>query len=229
MRYLPVLVFVCLIGTLSAQEDINVADPDLKYLEDQFYLGTTFNIIFEEPEGVTQRNLSYGLMGGFIKDIPLNAKRNVGFGIGLGYAINSYYTNLLATETDTGIEYSIIGSQLDFKRNKIETHSLEVPIEFRWRTSDPIRYKFWRIYGGVKLGYVFSGRSKFVSDTQKIAFSNEDVREFQYGLILNIGYSTFNIHVYYAMHDLMDAGVTTVDGARLGMVPFNIGLIFYIL
>ena len=229
MRFLLGLLFVCLVYNLKAQEDINLVSPDEKYLEDQFYLGATFNILFEEPQGVTQRNLSYGLMGGFIKDIPVNARRNIGFGIGLGYAINSYYTNLRATETANGIEYSIIDGQVDFKRNKIETNAIEIPIEFRWRTSDPVSYRFWRIYGGVKLGYVFSGRSKFVSDNEKIAFSNGDVREFQYGLILNIGYSTFNIHAYYSLHDLMNAGVTTVDGDRLGFVPFNIGLIFYIL
>ena len=229
MRFLFVLVFLGLITSLCAQEEINADNPDTRYLEDQFYLGTTFNILFFELVGVTQRNLSYGLMGGFIKDIPVNAQRNVGFGIGLGYAINSYYTNLRATETASGIEYSIIGNDVNFKRNKIETHSIEMPLEFRWRTSDPVSYRFWRIYGGVKLGYVFSGRSKFVSDDEKIAFSNEDVRSFQYGLILNIGYSSFNIHAYYALHDLMDAGVTTTDGDRLGLVPFNIGLIFYIL
>lgn len=229
MRFLLVLIFLSLVTSLYAQEDINAQNPDTQYLEDQFYLGTTFNILFEEPDGVTQRNLSYGLMGGFIKDIPVNAQRNVGFGIGLGYAINSYYTNLRATETATGIEYSIIGNDVNFKRNKIETHSIEMPIEFRWRTSDPISYRFWRIYGGVKLSYVFSGRSKFVSDTEKIAFSNGDVRSFQYGLMLNIGYSSFNIHAYYSLQDLMNAGVTTVDGDRLGLVPFNIGLIFYIL
>ena len=213
----------------NAQEDSLLMEPDYKYLEDQFYLGTTFNILFEEPQGVTQRSLSYGLFGGIIKDIPVNADRNIGFGLGLGYAINSYYTNLLATETVDGIEYSIIGSDVSFKRSKIETHTVEVPIEFRWRTSNAISHKFWRIYTGVKLGYVFSGRSKFVSDTQRTSFSNGDLNKFQYGLIFSFGYNTFNFHAYYALHELFKSGTTTVDGDSLGMVPLHIGLIFYIL
>lgn len=229
MRYLFFCVCSIFLISSNAQEDPIIMEPDYKYLEDQFYLGTTFNILFERPEGVTQRGLSWGLFGGFIKDIPVNEDRNIGFGLGLGYAINSYSTNLLATQSADGIEYSVIGSQDSFKRSKIETHTLELPIEFRWRTSDAISHKFWRIYTGVKLGYVFSGRSKFVSDAEKIAFSNDDITKFQYGLMFSFGYNTFNFHAYYALHDIFDSGTTTVEGDRLGLAALHIGLIFYIL
>ena len=229
MRYLILIIGLCSLTPIFSQVDSIPIPPDHKYLEDQFYLGITYNALFEEPDGVTQRSLSYGLLGGFIKDLPLNKNRNVGLGIGLGYSLNSYYTNLLATETADGIEYSIIGNQISFKRSKIETHTLEVPIEFRWRSSTAISHKFWRVYGGLKLGYVFSGRSKFVTDDDKIAFSNEDIREFQYGLIFSFGYNTFNFHAYYSLQDLFDDGTQTVDGDRLGMVPLHVGIIFYIL
>ena len=229
MRYLVLALCFLVYISLSAQEDVSLPAPDDKYLEDQFYLGVTYNILLERPEGVSMRSLSYGLFGGFIKDLPVNAARNVGFGIGLGYGINSYYTNLLATQTPDGIEYSIIGRETSFRRSKIETHAIELPVELRWRTSDAYSHKFWRIYTGIKFSYIFSARSKFVSDTERIKFSNNDVREFQYGLMLSIGYNTFNIHLYYALQDLFQAGVTTVDGDRLGFIPFHIGIIFYIL
>ena len=76
--------------------------------------------------------------------------------------VNSYYTNLLVAETDDNRTYTI-DTEGDFKRNKIETHLLELPIEFRWRESTPENYKFWRLYAGVKFGYAFASRSKFVS------------------------------------------------------------------
>lgn len=229
MRYLVFVFFFCLLGSICAQEDGPLLKPDDQYLEDQFYLGVTYNILLNRPEGVGQRSLSYGVFGGFIKDIPINADRNLGFGIGLGYALNSYYTNLLATKTDSGIEYSLISSDSTFRRSKIETHALEMPIEFRWRTSNEISHKFWRIYTGIKLSYVFSARSKFVTDITKTAFSNDDIREFQYGLILSVGYNTFNFHAYYALQELFKDGVTTVDGDQLGFVPLQLGIIFYIL
>ena len=104
-----------------------------------------------------------------------------------------------------------------------------MPIEFRWRSSDAVSHKFWRIYTGIKLGYVFSGRSKFVSNEEKITFTNDDIRKFQYGFILSFGYNTFNFHAYYSLQDLFEDGIQTVDGDRLGFVPLHIGLIFYIL
>jgi hypothetical protein len=212
---------------LCAQQ--NSEGEDLKYLEDQFYLGITYNLILNKPEGVNQSNFSYGLQGGIIKDIPLNSGRNVGIGIGLGYAYNSYYTNLFVNETDTGFEYTILDSDVSYKRNKLDTHVIELPIEFRWRTSTPSDYKFWRVYAGMKLGYIVGSRSKFVSNTEKISFYNTDTRNFRYGVMLNFGYSTFNVHVYYALSNLFNDNVTTVEGTPIEFRPLRIGIIFYIL
>jgi hypothetical protein len=181
------------------------------------------------PTGVEQRNLSYGLQGGFIKDIPLNWDRTLGLGLGLGYGINSYYSNLRAFERASGVEYEILDGTGSYKRNKIETHVLEVPLQIRWRNSTPEEYKFWRVYAGMKFGYVIGSRSKFVSNTEKIVFNNPDISSFQYGLALNFGYNTFNIHAYYSLRSLFKDGVNLPSGAPLNLQPLQIGLIFYIL
>ena len=204
-------------------------EVDRKYLEDQFYLGLTYNFATNLPAGISQRNLSYGLQAGFIKDIPLSYQRNMGIAIGLGYGINSYYTNLLASQQGSDVEYTVLDSDVDFKRNKIATHVLEVPFQFRWRNSTPEEYKFWRIYTGIKMGYVFDGRSKFVSSSERIVFVNKDLRDFQYGLTLNVGYNTFNIHIYYALSSLFNDGVMEQSGEVIEIKPLRVGLIFYIL
>lgn len=214
---------------VAAQVMDSDQSEDRKYLEDQFYLGLTYNFATNLPSGVSQRNLSYGLQGGFIKDIPLSYDRTFGLGIGVGYGINSYYTNLLASQQGEKVEYSILDSEADFKRNKIATHVLEFPVQFRWRNSTPEEYKFWRIYTGIKMAYVFDGRSKFVSSTERIVFVNNDIRDFQYGLTLNVGYNTFNIHIYYAMNSLFKDGLMEQSGEAIEFKPLKVGLIFYIL
>jgi hypothetical protein len=214
---------------LSAQTVSDSANVDAHYLEDQFYVGLTYNFVLNKPKNVTQRSLSYGLMGGFIKDIPLNARRNVAIGLGLGYGVYSYYTNLRASETETGFQYDIHDGSTSFKRNKLETHMIEIPVEFRWRNSTARDYKFWRFYSGIKLGYVVGSRSKLVASTYKDSFYNTDTRNFRYGLMLNFGYNTFNIHAYYALNHLFDDGIRTVDGQNVDFTPLRIGLIFYIL
>ncbi len=214
---------------LYSQEENAAPYWDSNYLEDQFYIGITYNFLLNQPQGVNQQSLSYGIQTGFIKDIPLNRSRTTGIGIGLGYAVNSYYTNLRATQLGDQIIYSILDED-DFTRNKVETHLIESPIEFRWRNSDVTNYKFWRIYTGFKLGYVIGGRSKFVfdEDNSKDSFFNDDLQKFQYGLTFNVGYNTFNIHTYYGLNQLFGDSVRTDQGDAVGLRPLRIGIIFYI-
>ncbi|MFD2604088.1 porin family protein [Euzebyella marina] len=229
MRFLSALSFLFLVCTVQAQIIQDSVEVDDKYLEDQFYLGLTYNFLLDKPDPVNQSNLSYGLQGGLIKDLPLNLRRNVALGIGLGYGYYSYYSNLLSTELDEGFEYSILEDEDVFKRNKIETHMLEMPLQFRWRNSTAESHKFWRIYAGVKLGYLVGGRSKYVPrEGPKETFYNGDIRKFQYGLTFNFGYNTFNLHAYYGLNNLFNDGVL-LNGSPFTIRPLRLGLIFYIL
>ncbi len=220
------LIFFLSFSYLSFAQDS--AQSDDTYLEDQFYLGVTYNFILNKPNDVTQRSLSYGLQGGFIKDLPINSTRTRALGVGLGYAINSYYSSIRATEEQGNILYSRIDNDSDFKRSKIENHLVELPIEYRWRNSTPEEYKFWRIYTGVRLGYVFSGKSKFISKVEKTSFSNDSLRKFQYGLTFNVGWNTFNIHIYYSLSSLFNDNVA-LDNEMIEVKPLRVGFIFYIL
>ncbi|WP_419213737.1 porin family protein [Maribacter sp. X9] len=222
--------FVFLLGLLSifnlsyGQSDSD-SIPGKRYFEDQFYLGLTYNFMLNNAEGTNQRNFSYGLLGGIIKDIPLNASRTRAIGIGVGLALNSYYSNLVANQIGGDIVYSV---QDTIKRSKLETHLLEFPLEFRWRNSTVDDYKFWRLYAGVKAAYVLGARSKFVSNIMKDGFYNTDLGKFQYGITLSFGYNTFNFHAYYALSHLFD-GKAAVNGEILQYKPLRVGLIFYIL
>lgn len=202
---------------------------DSLYREDQFYLGLTYNLLQDLPAGVSQNNFSYGLLLGFIRDIPLNRPRTVAMGIGLGYALNAYYTNLRAIQSGDDIQYIIPGAGVSYKRNKLETHMIELPIELRWRNSTPTSYSFWRIYAGMKLGYIVGSRSKYVTAAFKDTFYNTDTENFQYGLTLSVGYNALNLHMYYGLNGLFEDGVSGPDGLPLEMLPVRIGLIFYIL
>lgn len=229
MRHWPILVLCFFsLNILGAQETPTEFQKSTRYLEDQFYIGLGFNFLLERPTDVVQESLSYNIQTGFIKDIPFNQQRNFGIGLGLGYAANSYYSNMAASENGNSIFYQVLNST-DFKRTKLEVHTIEVPLELRWRTSTIDDYKFWRVYAGLKLGYVFSGRSKWVSDSGTIQFSNDDIQKFQYGLMLNFGYNTWNIHAYYGLNPLLEEGAALESGEAIDISVLRIGVIFYIL
>ena len=228
MKYGILFISLLFSLTLRAQADV-VPDQDQRYREDQFYLGVTYNLLLDLPQRVSQNGLSYGLQSGFIRDFPLNQACTFAIGVGLGYSFNSYYTNLRAIEDGSDIRYEILDGTVDYKRNKLETHIIELPVEIRWRNSTRTDYKFWRIYGGFKLGYIVGTRSKFVTKDFVDSFYNSDSENFRYGLMLNVGYNTFNLHLYYGLNSLFEDGVTISDGQSLEMAPLHLGLIFYIL
>src|SRR5690606_4665146 len=219
--------------TLVAQEETLENDEidvtgGSKYLEDQFYIGLTYNILVDRPSNVSQNNFSNGLQFGFIKDLPLNTRRNVGLGIGLGLAKNSYFSNLQALEVENDIIYEVIGNE-PYRRNKVSLYLIEMPFEFRWRTSTIDSYRFWRVYTGVKLGYAISARSKYVSADEKLNFSNPDIDKFQYGVYFSFGYNTWNFYGYYQLNDLFKDTMIESTGEQIKMRALNIGLMFYIL
>lgn len=228
------LVFcgLSLVNFINAQDSIpSYESIDTKYLEDQFYAGLAYNVLLNKPNGdVIQRNLSYGLQLGFMKDIPINIKRNFGFGLGIGYGTNSYYSNIIAENMSSDITYRLSVEEDQLNRTKFETHAIEFPFELRWRTSNTVDYKFWRIYGGVKAAYLFSRKSKFISDdtTNNLSFTNEDISQWQYGLTLNFGYNTWNIHLYYSLNPLLENSAS-LSGDMIEIRPLRVGVIFYIL
>lgn len=199
-----------------------------KYLEDQFYMGLGYNILLDRPTGVGQTSLSYNLQAGFIKDIPVNEMRNFGIGIGLGYATNSYYSNIVAEQLNNDVIYQIGGVE-GLRRSKFETHALELPFELRWRTSTASDYKFWRIYAGAKLGYVFTGKSRLLTDMDKSGFSNSDIQQIQYGLMLSFGHNTWNVRAYYSLRPLLKDDVVINGGEAIDFRVLRVGLVFYIL
>jgi Outer membrane protein beta-barrel domain len=227
---LAFLFFVISIQFCHTQEEA-VKYVDSLYKEDQFYAGVTYNLIGNKPSNLNQNGFSLGFHLGFIKDIPINKDRDIALGVGLGYSANSFNQNLLISEDVNGnMSFSILNeSNVAFTRNKFSQHLVELPIEFRWRTSTPSEYKFWRIYTGFKMGYVFANTAKFKGDLGTIKYTNiKAFNDFQYGLTLSAGYNTWNLYLYYALNPIF-SNEAQLDGETIDMNAVKIGLMFYIL
>lgn len=203
---------------------------DSLYKEDQFYVGTTYNLLGNTPDGLKQNSFSLGFHLGIIKDIPISKRRNRAIGIGLGYSTNSYIQNMLIQRDNSGsFNYSIIDSDINFTKNKFSEHVLELPIEFRWRSSTVKTYQFWRVYIGMKFGYVFANRSKFIGDIGELKYNNiPDFNDLQYAVTLSLGYNTWNVYLYYGLNPIFDS-TAMLNGRTMDMNAIKIGMMFYIL
>lgn len=176
---------------------------------------------------MSQNGFSSGFHLGFIRDMPINKKRT--FAIGIGYSANSFNQNLLISKDLQGaFNYELLESAT-FTKNKFSNHLIEIPLEFRWRTSTTETYKFWRIYSGFKLGYVLASTSKFNGSPQDIILKKIDhFEKLQYGLTMSIGYNTWNAYVYYALNPIFKKEAM-LNGKSIDINAIKIGLIFYIL
>ena len=227
------LLFIFFISQLvfCQLNDTNKAELYKDYREDQFYASVTYNLLNNKPNGVSQSGFSSGFHLGFIRDMPINERRNFAIGLGLGISSNSYnQKNLLIEDVNNEIALSIIDeSDFNVSKNKFTTYLVEIPLEIRWRTSTATDYNFWRIYTGFKVGYLLYNTTKFKSEEEIKNFSNiNGFNKMQYGLTLSAGYGTWNFHVYYGLNTIFE-DTTKLSGETIDLKSLKVGLIFYIL
>lgn len=212
----------------TTTQDTVIVKVDSLYREDQFYFAITYNTLTNKPSGVSQSKFSSGLSAGFLRDMPINKKRTVAIASGIGFSYNNYNQNLAISSPAGMPVYTIVDSDITYDKNKFSLLSVDVPLEFRWRTSTYESHKFWRIYGGFKLSYLLYDRSIFNSaDGKVIVTGNQDFNKFQYGAYISSGYNTINLYAYYGLNSLFKSA--KVNDESVAMKSLNIGIIFYIL
>ena len=97
------------VATYAQTDSLEVANEvDTHYLEDQFYLGITYNWLISKPDDIKQHSFSRGFFGGYQRDIPLNKARNIGLAAGVGLSYQLTYINLKAQEGSNGLLYDIV-------------------------------------------------------------------------------------------------------------------------
>lgn len=201
---------------------------DSLYREDQFYFGFTLNTLQNKPAGLTQDKFSSGFSTGFLRDMPINKKRTVAIAAGLGFSYNNYNQNLAITESNDIPVYSIIDPLTEYRKNRFSQFSVDMPVEFRWRSSTFESHKFWRIYTGFKLGYLLYDKSVYEDAQGKIVVtSNKDFNKFQYGTYISAGYNAYTVYVYYGLNSLFQSAKTSTESVDINSI--NIGIMFYIL
>ncbi|MBE8725165.1 porin family protein [Flavobacterium hungaricum] len=231
------IIYSCFILLSSFYSLAQEVKPEVKplvkidslYREDQFYFSITYNMFTDIPQQFKQNKFSLGLSGGFLRDMPLNKNRNIAIATGLGLSYQNYFQNLTISKDASGTIAYGVSDYGQFVSNRYRQYTVELPIEFRWRNSTFESYKFWRIYGGMKLSYIFSNTSILDDGIQTFRINNnKDINKFQYGPYISAGYNTWNLYIYYGLSPLFKSAAT-VNGDKLSLKTLNAGLIFYIL
>lgn len=218
------------LSTIAQTQNDSLQGDREFYREDQFYAGVSFNLLTNLDDAINQSGFSGGFDLGFIRDFPVNKTSTLAIGLGLGININTYNQNIFLGETTSGDD--IIAPIVDnnaFDTNRFSTHIVEVPIQFRWRNSTPDTYAFWRVYFGVKLGYIYYFKSTYKDDTNEVIQTDiESLNRFRTSAFLSFGYNLVNIQIQYDLNPLFD-GQFTSKANSIGVNPLRLGFVFYIL
>ncbi len=199
--------------------------PDRKYLEDQLFFNFTYIALKNLYPEVAQQGFSHSFSFGYIRDIPVNLRRNIGFGVGIGYERSIYYQNLkIDVDQNTGkITYEILDPQT-YRINAFGIKQIIFPVEFRFRGSTSDKFKFWRLYAGMTFGYVLTAFSSFENEYISIKIRNLNAipSKYQYGIHLYAGYAELNAYIYFGLNDLFSPEVK-VDGKHVPMQDIRFG------
>jgi len=116
----------------------------------------------------------------------------------------------------------------NYNTNRIGIRAIDFPIEIRWRNSTATKFKFWRIYSGIKFSYILKAKSIFSDDLGTIITKNIfEINRFRYGLTIAAGYGTWNLFVYYGLNSVFKNAV--LNNQTINFKELNIGFKFYIM
>jgi hypothetical protein len=201
---------------------------DSLYREDQIYTAIAYNLLQGKPAGFSQNSFSTNLTLGVLRDMPVNKARTYSVAAGLGYSYNNIQYNLKVSEGPTGNTYEVVPEN-SFDKNKLVLHYLELPVELRWRNSDAVSHKFWRVYLGFKVSWLFADKAQYEGAPADIKIKgNNDLNRFVYGTYLSVGWNTWNLYAYYGLNPIFKSAFLP-SGEKVKLNSVNLGLMFYIL
>ena len=195
-----------------------VSNPDF-YREDQFYFSIYYNSIKNGVDELKENKFSSSLNFGFIRDFPLNKSGKFSLGLGAGLGINSLNNNL---RLDDNI-LSFNANTQEIQKNKYNYTEIQFPLEIRLRNSTIDKYRFWRLYAGLKYSRILSSKFKFENSSQNYTQKSTPINQDQLGVTLNVGFNTWNLGIYKSVRPFFSN--PDLPDFKL----FKLGLVFYIL
>ena len=227
-----------IIGLFLITNSLQAFEPSRMHPTDRFIV-TVFSDLWQEvPDNISLRTIQRGVSINAMQDMPLG-RSNFSVAAGLGFSSHNLYSDhryQFDPFFPGGWEekYDFTPIQDDYDKNKLSLNYLEVPVEFRYRTRDLNRT--FRIYAGIKAGYLISGHTKFegeesfllpgadqipielIREVKIKEHSLDNIEKYRIGLTAMVGYGSVNLHFYYPLTRVF------YDNSAEDMYPVSLGL-----
>ena len=185
------------------------------------------------PDSISshQKGFSRGFNAYFMLDKPFRTSPKFSIGIGLGVSTSNIFfkrENIDLKTTSALLPFTAVDSTNHFKKYKLATTFLEVPLEFRFSSKPLEPNKSFKIALGAKIGTLVNAhiKGKTLQDKNNNAITNYTLKENNKRLINGtrfmatgrIGYGIFSLFGNYQLNNILK------DGAGPAMQLYQIGL-----
>jgi hypothetical protein len=192
-------------------------------------VGVATDIWLNMPDSLKSRAINQGANVFVMYNVPFG-KSNFSMAAGLGISTHNLYGNFLVNSKPDSTWMVKIPDSISYKRSKITTAYLELPVEFRYKNKIKLTVAL-----GFKGGLLIGSNTKYVGDggIQTVNYSVpedngktririwgiENLTKFIYGPTLRIGYRWFNVNAFYMISTLFE------KDRGPDMYPITVGIV----
>ncbi|MCG9912235.1 MAG: PorT family protein [Flavobacteriales bacterium] len=182
-------------------------------------------ILRQEGQGVKNKWYSYGFTFQLMWDQPIK-KTPISLGAGLGVSNNNYFIDRQVNRGLVNDTYFTPFAD-PYKRYKLSTTHIEIPLELRFRFK-PDRRNTFKVNLGFNVGYLLMAKTKYVGQGENYGVSTDKVKikeynipginNLKYGVYTRIGYSRYAITAHYQISEFFRP-----DKGPKGWNPITVG------
>lgn len=228
------IIFFLLAGfcILNAGAQSDEVREKVNKAKDRFVFDININqAIRDKSDGFDLKGFSGGFGTYFMYDVVIK-ESPISIAPGLGIAIDNFRHNSQIVFTDTMTTFVPFDDSISYKSSKLGLTYIDIPLELRFRSKPNDKNGQWKLAVGFKFGFLVGSKWKYKgeefrdirNDTDgNIKFKEHGIpnlERFRYGVTARGGYGPFNLHFYYSLSKLFEAG----NGADIQPITFGISI-----
>lgn len=229
------LALIPLVSIYSQKDEVNDQKKKLPKPKKQDVIVFNFNwmTMLNSDDSVSISPFSRGFDFALLWDIPFG-RSPISMATGVNFSFENYFADAFLLDSAGGenIYFKPIrpiinadgpSTERDWRKYKMSTAIIELPLEFRFRLK-PHKRNTFKFALGFKIGYVIDSWHKYEgpdyrlgenldNSLRQVTYGVEQISRFRYGAYARIGYSRFHAYVHYGI------GTFFLDGK--GVKPGN--------
>lgn len=176
----------------------------------------------DAPDSIKTKGIGRGFAASLMYDFPIK-KSHFSFAAGLGINVqNVFFNEQNLNFKDTGSRVIFFNSTA-YKRYKLTTTNLEMPLELRFFGNNKNRNRGFKAAIGTNIGLNVGAHTKGVSGKGGSKFNDKVVtkrfiQQWSFSPTVRLGYGNFSVYGSYSLTPLFK------DGAGPQVLPFSVGI-----